>query len=140
MTTGPSPPRLSDRPRRRAAISLTPLIDVVFILLVFFMLATSFLDWRSIPLRTAGAAGEAAGMEGALLVEVTSAGPRLSGELVDLPALRARVAERVSARPEQRVLVRPGPAADMQAMVATLDALDAAGARELALVSGTSGR
>ncbi len=29
--------------RRRSLISLTPLIDVVFILLVFFMLASSFL-------------------------------------------------------------------------------------------------
>ena len=36
--------------RRRPLISLTPLIDVVFILLVFFMLASSFLDWRSIDL------------------------------------------------------------------------------------------
>ena len=36
--------------RRRSPISLTPLIDVVFILLVFFMLASSFLDWRSITL------------------------------------------------------------------------------------------
>ncbi|WP_417455223.1 ExbD/TolR family protein [Kiloniella sp.] len=29
-------------------ISLTPLIDVVFILLIFFMLASSFLDWREL--------------------------------------------------------------------------------------------
>ncbi|OOC09384.1 ExbD/TolR family protein, partial [Thioalkalivibrio halophilus] len=38
------------RPRRRNLISLTPLIDVVFILLVFFMLASSFLDWRAVEL------------------------------------------------------------------------------------------
>lgn len=31
-------------------ISLTPLIDVVFILLVFFMLATRFGDWRDLSL------------------------------------------------------------------------------------------
>jgi len=31
-------------------ISLTPLIDVVFILLIFFMLASSFLDWRELPI------------------------------------------------------------------------------------------
>ena len=33
------------------AISLTPLIDVVFILLIFFMLASSFLDWAQIPVQ-----------------------------------------------------------------------------------------
>jgi len=32
---------------RRASISLTPLIDVVFILLLFFMLATRFDVWQS---------------------------------------------------------------------------------------------
>jgi len=34
--------------RRRIPISLTPLIDVVFILLVFFMLASSFQKTRTI--------------------------------------------------------------------------------------------
>ena len=32
----------------QSEINVTPLIDVVFILLVFFMLATSFTDWRPI--------------------------------------------------------------------------------------------
>jgi hypothetical protein len=44
----PQPRRLAAEPRRRRAlISMTPLIDVVFILLIFFMLASSFLNWRS---------------------------------------------------------------------------------------------
>lgn len=34
------------KPRRKQAISLTPLIDVVFILLLFFMLTSSFVPWR----------------------------------------------------------------------------------------------
>lgn len=32
----------------RRAISLTPLIDVVFILLLFFMLSSTFIQWRQI--------------------------------------------------------------------------------------------
>lgn len=32
--------------KRKQAISLTPLIDVVFILLLFFMLTSSFVPWR----------------------------------------------------------------------------------------------
>ncbi len=38
--------------RGRARISLTPLIDVVFILLVFFMLASNFQQKRSVELAT----------------------------------------------------------------------------------------
>lgn len=35
---------------RRSSISLTPLIDVVFILLLFFMLTSSFIQWRAVDL------------------------------------------------------------------------------------------
>ena len=35
---------------RRSSISLTPLIDVVFILLLFFMLTSSFVQWRAVDL------------------------------------------------------------------------------------------
>lgn len=36
------------QPKRKQAISLTPLIDVVFILLLFFMLTSSFVPWRTV--------------------------------------------------------------------------------------------
>lgn len=43
-----------DQPRKKQLISLTPLIDVVFILLLFFMLTSSFVAWRTLdtPLST----------------------------------------------------------------------------------------
>ncbi len=40
---------------RRRAVSLTPLIDVVFILLLFFMLSSSFIQHRQINLPMASA-------------------------------------------------------------------------------------
>ena len=43
-----------DKPPTGVMITLTPLIDVVFILLIFFMLASSFIDWRALDLRLAG--------------------------------------------------------------------------------------
>jgi biopolymer transport protein ExbD len=41
-------------PRRRSVISLTPLIDVVFILLLFFMLASNFSQERSVSWSSVG--------------------------------------------------------------------------------------
>jgi biopolymer transport protein ExbD len=41
-------------PRRRSVISLTPLIDVVFILLLFFMLASNFSQERSVSWNSVG--------------------------------------------------------------------------------------
>ena len=36
--------------KKRKALSLTPLIDVVFILLLFFMLTSSFIKWHNMEL------------------------------------------------------------------------------------------
>lgn len=132
-TFPPRWPRSSAR-RRRALIGLTPLIDVVFILLVFFMLASSFLDWHSIDLSPPTRGAAAAPMEGALLVEILPEGLRVSGERMSLDALGERVRQRVSKRPDQRVLVRPAPGVPLQDAVQVLDRLALAGVTRMALV------
>lgn len=119
---------------RRLSISLTPLIDVVFILLVFFMLASSFSQWRSLSLSAARpAAGAAAASEGAMLVEVTEEGVRLAGEALSPEAFGARIAARLEARPEQRFLLRAAPGVALQPVVDALDQMDALGARNVTL-------
>ena len=131
------PPRRlvnSTRQRRRAFISLTPLIDVVFILLVFFMLASSFLDWRAISLSAPGRAVAGASMEGVMLIEIRPEGLRLSGEPISLETLGPHVAKRVSGRPDQRVLVRPEPGISPQQAVQVLDRLAGAGVTRMALI------
>ncbi|MEM9044236.1 MAG: biopolymer transporter ExbD [Pseudomonadota bacterium] len=128
--------RLGPRPRKRLKISLTPLIDVVFILLVFFMLASSFLDWRSIQVSSAGQPGAASGVEGSLLVDLSPEGFRLSGENMNSADLSARIAARMQAKPDQRILIRPTTGVDMQRMVTLLDSLAEAGARDIALMPG----
>ena len=116
-------------------IGLTPLIDVVFILLVFFMLASSYLDWRSIVLSPPAKAAQGGGLEGALLVEVQAGGVlRLSGEPVRLQELDGLVRQRLADKPGQRLVVKPEEAVDLQAVVAVLDSLAAAGAPSISLM------
>lgn len=122
--------------RRRTLIRLTPLIDVVFILIVFFMLASSFSDWRAIELTTPGGAAPGAPMEGALLVEIRRDGLRLSGESVSLDDLVSRIEERAASRPDLRALVKPLPGIPLQEAVRVLDRLTDAGIADIALVGG----
>lgn len=124
------------RTRRRAVIGLTPLIDVVFILLVFFMLASSFADWRAIVLAapSAGEAGAASSVEGALLVEVRPDGLRFAGESLPMSAIAARVTARLEAAPDTPVLVKPAAGVTLQNAVAVLDRLAGAGAVNLSLI------
>lgn len=133
------PPRLASRPRRRRSlISLTPLIDVVFILLVFFMLASSFLDWRSISLNPPAAGTAGASVAGAVLVEVRKEGLRLSGEVVAPSELAARIEQLLARDPEQRVLVKPAAGVSLQETVTVLDRLTAAGVADVSLVRDRS--
>jgi len=138
----PQRPATNARPlrgKRRAPISLTPLIDVVFILLVFFMLASSFIDWRAIELGAPAQAVSGTSMEGALLVEVRADGLRLSGERMSLEALAARVRERLAVRADRTVLVKPAPGVPLQAAVDVLDRLASVGVTELSLIRARGG-
>lgn len=129
------PPRLATRRgRRRPLISLTPLIDVVFILLIFFMLASSFLDWRAIDLDTPQAAAAGSPMEGALLIEVRPEGLRLSGESMTLDALAAEIVDRLESEPDRSVLVKPAAGVRLQAAVDVVDRLAAAGISRLSFI------
>lgn len=127
--------------RPRAKIGLTSLIDVVFILLVFFMLASSFTDWRVIELSAAKApqATTSVGFEGAMLVRVRPEAVSLGGEAMALDALEARIAARLETTPDQRVLVQPVAGVTTQRLVDVLDRLDAAGVADLSLVASGGG-
>jgi len=118
--------------RRRSVISLTPLIDVVFILLVFFMLASSFMDWRTLSLDTAAAGAPAPAEEAPFVVQIETGELRLNGDAITLEALidTARARRPVA----QPVSLQPMGETRVQAVVRVLDALNAAGVGPLKLV------
>ena len=124
------------RTRRRPLIGLTPLIDVVFILLVFFMLASSFVDWRAIALTAPAvdASPTAGAVEGALLVEVRADGLRFAGEFLPMDAIAERVNARLVTAPDTPVLVKPAGGVTLQQTVSVLDRLTEAGAANLSLI------
>lgn len=119
------------RPKRR--LSLTPMIDVVFLLLVFFMLAARFGTEGAIALTTGGG-GE--GWQGPpRLVEFSADGLWLNGVETgsdDLAqSLRALM-------PDEGlpVILRPRAGADTQALVSLLEVLREEGLANLVLVEG----
>lgn len=123
------------RGRRRSLISLTPLIDVVFILLVFFMLASSFSIEQVIEMLTpAQTESIPAGRVAVALVRVGADGRvDLNGEPVTRPDLAQRVAAwSVSERP-RRYLLQPDPGVTAQQVVTVMDLLTSSGAESVSL-------
>jgi biopolymer transport protein ExbD len=139
MTATPIAPQQPQRlansvPRRRARVSLTPLIDVVFILLVFFMLASSLLDWRSIELDASAKTAAAPSKSDSVIVDVRPDGIRLGGETVALDTLTERLRQRIAKTPDQRVLVEPAPGVVLQNAIVVLDRLSDAGVTNMSLI------
>lgn len=107
------------------------MIDVVFLLLVFFMLAARFGLDNALPLSPALAGG--GNWQGApRLVEVAPDGVRLNG--VALPA-EALAPELLALMPglDAPVVLRPAGGASLQDLVSVLDRLSVAGIRTVVL-------
>lgn len=117
--------RLAPAARRRRGLNLTPMIDVVFLLLVFFMLVSRFGQLDGVPLALAG--GAAPGWSGApRLVDVRPDGLALNGTPREAAALIADL-RRLMPAPDAPVVLRPQDGADVQRLVAVIDLLRAAG-------------
>jgi biopolymer transport protein ExbD len=117
------------RPRRKP--SLTPMIDVVFLLLVFFMLASRFGIDAIIPLPLVSGGGAYDGPP--RLVEVLPEGLRLNGIAVPEPVLVGEI-QRLTNSPEDVVILRGGDDAKLQRIVTVGAALRQAGFTQIVLI------
>lgn len=117
------------RPRRRP--SLTPMIDVVFLLLVFFMLASRFGMDMQLPLTGAGSGGAYQGPP--RLVQVTADGVTLNGIAVTEDALAGELAPLMEDKTDT-VILRAGEGTPLQRLVEVMGALGDAGLSNLVLV------
>ncbi|GAB4546053.1 MAG: hypothetical protein Tsb0024_16400 [Ruegeria sp.] len=119
---------LPARPRRKP--SLTPMIDVVFLLLVFFMLASRFGVEAMMPLPLAASGGD--GYRGPpRLVDISPDAVALNGRIVhDLPTSL----QPLMAAPTDMVILRGREGADLQRVVSISEQLRDAGFTALVLV------
>jgi biopolymer transport protein ExbD len=115
------------RPRTDdAGINLTPLIDVVFLLLIFFMVSTTFDRHADIQLQLPAADREPVTSERAwidILVDATGEYYVDGQELVNRrpETLERALAQAVSTRPGDPVLIRADARATHQSVVTALD-------------------
>ena len=119
---------------RRRRPGLTPMIDVVFLLLIFFMVAARFGTEQAAPLAAGGGEAGAARWEGPpRLVTVTPGGVLLNGRPVPREALTAAL-EPLMPGPGAPVVLRPAGAATVADLARVVEALRAAGITNLVLV------
>ena len=129
------------RPRPpRALISLVAMIDVLLILLVFFMVTSTYLDLDMIPAISqdseATAQPTTPGAKAApLLIRIGADGqPVVRGKTLSLTDLGALVSRRLKTEPTMPVMILPTGVAQTQALVSVMDTATQAGARQVRVI------
>ncbi len=132
--------RLQEQEREEPEINLTSLIDVVFLLLIFFMVSTTFDRQSLLRLELPEAANvESEAIPEVIEILITDAGQVFVSEqlLVEVsrPALQAALAERLADRPDAPVIVRADAEASHRLVVLALDAAAAEGVRRVGIAA-----
>ena len=111
-------------PRKKSLVNLTPLIDVVFILLIFFMLASNFIQWHYIELSVGDASDIDIDYEKISIISINSdKSYSLNQQALPLDSIIAKVREQVRNNIDYPVVVQPKEGTDVQAMVTVLNLL-----------------
>ena len=128
------------RQPRRGLVSLTPLVDVVFILLIFFMLASSFNDWSGIRINLPPAGTSGGEEQNPVVLTLTSEnGILFEGEILAGIDLASRLGAVIRADPGRRIIVQVGTGVTLQDSIDLLDMIDSLGGSDALLVEHTDG-
>ncbi len=119
--------------QRRASVDMSPLIDVVFLLLIFFAVTTTFLEQSGMDLELPESSTAAPTEQSAIVVEISVDGEiRLDGEVLTAEALEQRVAA-LNAEDRAKITVRADRTIELGTAVRVIDALRKGGAEGISL-------
>ena len=116
------------------SIELTPIIDMVFLLLIFFLVATTFHQTEremQVALPQASFAGPISTALREIIINVDAEGNIIvSGRTVDAEELRLMIEDAVAVNPQQKVTVRGDRTTAYANVVRALDVCKGAGIQE----------
>ncbi len=131
-----------ERRRRRreaeeAEISVTPLLDIVFIMLIFFIVTTSFGKEQGVDLdRPSNTPVEEQKRSEVIAVRIDANGQIFVEErLVNAGAIRANIMSSLAGKPDATVVVIADRAADSGLMVRVIDQARVAGAEKVSVAA-----
>lgn len=117
-------------------VDLTPMLDVVFILLIFFIVTTSFVSESGIEVDPPQAATAEVQAQASILLAITSEGEVwVDGQPLTLSALGPVVARLQAERPQSSVVIQADKASKSGRLVEVMDRLRLAGIDKISLAA-----
>jgi len=128
--------RRRSRAKDESEVNLTPMLDVVFIMLIFFIVTASFVKEAGIDVSRPGAATAVRKERGNILIAITANDQIwMDRRQVDVRALRANIERMHAENPQGSVVVQADKEAKTGLLVEVMDAARMAGVREVSLAA-----
>lgn len=123
-----------------ADINITPLLDIVFIMLIFFIVTTSFVREVAIDVsRPSVEPQKTQRLSDVIAIRLSAAGEiTLQQRAVDLHAVRASVEMALAAAPQADVVVIASRQTDAGLLVRVIDQARMAGAANVSIAAGVN--
>lgn len=120
----------------RVDINMGPLVDMVFLLLIFFVVTTSFVKEAGIDVSRSTAATAEIKERGTIMIGVSPEGDVFfDGKKVDVRSVRGLVERALAEDPEGGVVVVADKASETGAVVGVMDQCRLAGAKNVSLAA-----
>lgn len=117
-------------------INLTPMLDVVFIMLIFFIVTTSFVKEAGVEVNQPSAQTTQQQDKNNILIAITPEGDVwLDRQLIDVRAIRANVERLRAASPDSAVVIQADEEARTGILVKVMDQVRLAGVENVAIAA-----
>jgi biopolymer transport protein ExbD len=124
--------QLRKKSKRSLILNITSLIDVLFLLLIFFMISTTFLSTPAIKLELPKAKNADPVRQNPIVVYVDPSGQAyLNDEPVDMGLLSAAISAQLADSDDKAVVLKADSQVSHGAVVEIMDIVKGAGARRL---------
>ena len=131
--------RRNKREAEEAAIDLTPMLDVVFIMLIFFIVTASFVKEAGIDVNRPEAATAVKKQRANILVAISDKGEIwINKRQVDVRAVQANIERLKAENPQGSVVIQADKKATTEMLIKVMDASRAAGAFDVSIAAQES--
>ncbi len=128
--------RFFSREPEAAQIDMTSMMDVVFIMLIFFIVTTSFVKEAGIEINRPTASTAERQERGNIMIAVSDSGAVwIDGRMVDIRAVRANVERLRAENPEGAVVIQADEASRTGILVQVMDQVRLAGVMNVAIAA-----
>ncbi len=129
--------RRRHRRAEEAEINITPMLDIVFIMLIFFIVTTSFIKEFGVDMsRPSNEPPKIEKLSEVIFVKIDDAGQiTIKNRLTDIRAVRANIESGLALKPDASVVIAASRQSDAGLLVRVVDQARVAGAGQVSLVA-----